>query len=376
MLCAFVLVRMLNMLYIMGKNILVYVWLLKYKADHNLSWPLVGNNMMRNSLLDVIFLTLTLSMLHVSSASASTESIIKNGDFEKGGVESIAENWIDNSGWADVDVRYQKVFSQERKSLVQRITCQRFRHGAVQFIQKGVDLRSGSTYRVKFWAKGKLESPLEVLFRKQGKPYTTYDSKAFRITDEWREYDFDLSVRTDDSASYFMFKFASKGELSLDDITVEPVASLKTKIKYSKDNKVSNGNFEVGTDKWGVEYRGINYNYEMYVRALELQPQIDATRAKYGNNSIKIPSSGKAKFHFNSEYIILQPNVSYTLSMWVYSDSERTLRIGIKSGYFGRSAETMNAIRVGPEWRRYEMTTTLKPSKENSFLYSKGKCCC
>lgn len=114
-----------------------------------------------------------------------TVGIIVNGGFKEGYSAEISYGREDNSRWADLDVSYMRKLSKERKGFVHEINCNRFNHGVVQFVQAGVSIRGVDVYKISFWAKSHIQAPLEVLFRKYGKPHTTYYSKAFKLTGEW-----------------------------------------------------------------------------------------------------------------------------------------------------------------------------------------------
>ncbi len=309
-------------------------------------------------------------LLHSIIAFANSDNLIKNGDFEQKGFTVASKNWKDNSAWAEVDVTYKRIFDKDRDGFVQHIRCESFKHGAVQFVQSGVPIQTGETYRVSLWAKGDINVPLEILFRKHGNPYTTYFSKAFKISDEWKKYSFVAPVNVTDSSTYFMFRFTSKGDIYLDDISVIPVDDLSIDSHQNDGNLIGNGSFEIGTYRWGVEYRGIGHENEMAVRALDLAATMDSSRSKYGKHSLKIPSVDTAKFLLNSEYIVLNPNKKHTLSFWAYSERQRNIYAGIVSGYFGNNRKQLETIHVGPEWKYYVISAESEITEDNLYFVS------
>jgi len=318
-------------------------------------------------------LAFVLVALVTNACIANDRNIIKNGGFENGDSAYISKSWKDNSRWADVDVTYSRFLSKERKGFVQKIGCDRFKNGAVQFVQAGVALQSGDIYKVSFWAKGNIDVPLQVLLRKHGKPYIVYHSKAFKITSEWRQYSYVAPIHVDDDSAYLMFKYTSRGDVFLDDVSVSLADFSKITAKHQEGNLLANGSFEVGVDKWGVQFRGAGAEYEMPVRAMELSAEIDDSRVKYGNYSLKIPSVKKSRFILNSENVTLSPGVKYSLSFWLYSEKKRNIKAGIVSGYLGGNRSRLETMSVGPKWRQYRTSIIAKPSEDNAyFIVIKG----
>lgn len=316
----------------------------------------------------LLLIFLAMLVFDISIASVKASSIIVNGDFEKGLSATVSGSWKDNSRWADVEVSYSRFFSKERKGAVQKISCSRFKHGAVQFVQAGVPLRKGWVYKVSFWAKGDIDVPLEVLFRKHGKPYTTYHSKAFKITDKWKRYSYVAPIHADDDSAYFMFKYTSRGNVYLDDVYVSRLNLSKKVAGQHQDNLVANGGFEVGSDKWGVQIRATAAEYEMPVRAMELSAAVDSSRARYGRYSLKIPSAKHARFFLNSQNMVLFPGKTYSLSFWLYSEKRRKIQAGLVSGYLGADRYQLQEFYVEPQWKQYHLSVTAKPAEDNAYF--------
>jgi len=299
---------------------------------------------------------------------AHGSDLIINGGFEKRTISGVGSSWKDNSKWADVDVEYSQPFDAERKGYVQKIESQRFHRGAVQFVQTGIKLEKNTTYHVRFWAKGKVDSPVGILLRKRGTPYTAYYSRAFRITDQWKEYDFTAPVNVSDASAYFMLKFTSKGMLLVDDVSVMEMQHDKNVYVARLGNLLSNGDFEVGLDKWGVNIRGTGQEYEMPIRAQELKPMLDSARQKYGKYSLRIPGEQHSRFLLTSSNIVLTPGVKYSLSLWVYSETRRKLHVSIRSGYFGRGKQYKKVFEVGPKWSRHSLMVELEPAEDAAYF--------
>ncbi len=165
-----------------------------------------------------------------------------------------------------------------------------------------------------------------------------------------------------------MFKFTSRGDVFLDDVSVSPAVFSKKAVASHQGNFLANGSFEVGTDKWGMQIRGAGAEYEMSVRAMELSAEIDNSRAKYGDYSLKIPSVKNSRFILNSENVILSPGVKYSLSFWLYSEKKRKVRAGIVSGYLGSDRSRLKTMIVEPKWKQYHISVIAKPSEDDAYF--------
>lgn len=319
-----------------------------------------------NAIILYFFIVIILQCVGLKGAHSA--DLIINGDFEKKTSAGIGASWRDNSKWADVDVEYNQVLDLARKGYVQKIVCNRFNRGAVQFVQAGIKLEAGVSYHVRFWAKGSIDSPVEIFLRKRGKPYTAYFSRAFKVVGQWREYSFTAPVNVSDSSAYFMLRFTGKGELFVDDVSVMEINSVSNVHVAQLGNLLGNGNFEVGIDGWGVNIRGTAPEHELPIRAQEIKPELDAIRRRNGKYALKIPMVQHSKFLLTSKNIILTPGIKHSLSLWIYSETKRKLHVAIRSGYIGRAKEYKKTFWAEPKWTRYMLTEELEPAEDDAYF--------
>ncbi len=311
---------------------------------------------------------LSLMVLNRSFADTSNDSLIDNGGFEKGLYGGVASRWGDNSGWADVEVDYAREDDGTKRGMSQRIAATKFRSGAVQFVQRGLRLESGNRYRVEIWMRGNLSSPVEILFRKHGTPYTTYASKGFRVTGDWHRYEFTFSPGVTDLDAFFMVRFTSNGTLWIDDVSVTDVTDVAVAAAVRKGNLLRNGSFEVGLDRWGVQIRETgSYQYEMPVYLADSRPAIDQTKVVDGKQALRVELPPHSRMVLTSPYVQADPGRSYRLSFWATSDRPRSISAALSAGYFGQEVNRLVSFSVGPKWQRFSSIVKLKPAPDDAY---------
>ena len=129
----------------------------------------------------------------------------------------IAEDWHDNSDWADLTVAFSKDDKEPHggKSS-QKISISRVASGAVQLTQD-VDLKSGHQYEFHVWMRGDAGAKVSLLIRQHGDPYTTYAEKDVTLTADWKEYVASGQV-TDTTDGFLMFLANAPMTFSIDDV--------------------------------------------------------------------------------------------------------------------------------------------------------------
>ena len=296
--------------------------------------------------------------LFISNPHASEELLI-NAGFNGNYINGVAENWRDNSSWADVDVEYS-LSNDAVKGTSQHISAKRITSGAVQFVQQGVSLTKGQTYQISIWMKGKIESPVEVMLRKRGSPYTIYASKAFRISEKWTRYRFIVTSSVDAPGMYFMVRFTGKGDLWLDQASIQKLAPPDATVALKTGNLISNGSFEVGLDHWAVKVRSEGgYQYEMPVQFADDRPAIITGDVPDRHKALQIspPPHGRAIVTTLISDII--PGRRYTLSLWLKSKQPHS-KIGVTlSKGWGDRARLGKTFVVNQKWARYKFSAFL-----------------
>lgn len=312
---------------------------------------------------------LLLCLAFGSVAIADKPSLLRNGEFEQAGLRGLAKAWSDNSGWADVHVSYLLEREGMRGGLAQRIVARDFKTGAVQIVQAGINIAKGRRYGVHLWMKGDVSAPVEILLRKHGRPYTTYASKAFRVTPEWRRYEFIAAPVADDPRAYFMVRFSGSGTLWLDDAAMVDVSDKVAREKaIDRGNLLPNGSFEVGLDRWGVTIREAGgLEYEMAVALSDPRPAIDEGHARDGRRALRIDLPDHARMILTSSYVTVSPGHPYTLSFWAAAEGPKRLRAGLGAGYFGQNAGEFRTFNLERSWRRYSFTAVLPPAPQNGY---------
>lgn len=302
----------------------------------------------------------------VLQAKDSTE--LANGSFDRIQSNGIASEWVDNSGWADVKVKYSAEIARAHSKQSQKIQCADFKSGAVQFAQRGVSVSKGRNYSVSLWMMGDVNSPVEILVRKHGAPYTTYFSKSFKVDGTWREYKFSGIAAADDPDAFFMVRFASTGTLWLDDATFTEASAHASAALPLIGNLISNGSFEVGLDRWGINIREAGgYEYEMPVEMLNQQPVVDTRSVQVGRSALKISIPKKGRVMLTSPYVKVNPGRKYSLSLWSASDKNRSVRIGLGAGSWGQGVSQAKVVQVGRVWKKFTFSTVLPPAPEDAF---------
>lgn len=299
---------------------------------------------------------------------ANDSAELANGSFDGFQSDGIASGWSDNSGWADVTVKYSAERAEAHSNQSQKIDCVDFKSGAVQFVQSGVKISKGQNYTISIWMKGDVDSPVQILARRRGNPYTTYFSKSFKVDNTWRKYDFNVIAAGDDPDAYFMVSFASAGTLWLDDVTMTAGGARRSSALPLVGNLITNGSFEVGLDRWGINIREAGgYEYEMPVEASKQQPVVDVNNAKIGRASLKIiiPKHGRALL--TSPYVKVNAGRKYSLSLWAAADKRRQVRIGVGAGNFGQSRSLAETVQVGRVWKRYTFSAVLPSSPGDAY---------
>ena len=127
------------------------------------------------------------------------ENIINNTGFESGFQENgVAEGWRNDSGWADVQVR----FSKESKYLprartpnraAQRIDVTKFTSGRVEFCTPVTTSRVRE-HKISLWMASSEPIKVTVQIRRRDEPYNTYALETFLVNGKWQEYGFSAIV--------------------------------------------------------------------------------------------------------------------------------------------------------------------------------------
>ena len=298
---------------------------------------------------------------------ASAQEMLINAGFDGRAANGIATGWKDNSGWADVDVKYD-LDNDSVLGSSQHIRCQRVASGALQFVQPNVSLVKGQGYRISIWIKGTLDGPLEIMLRKRGAPYTTYARKVFRISDQWKKYEFIATVGENDPGAFFMVRFAGSAEIWLDNASLQPV-SVAAATPPEERNLIANGSFEVGLDRWAVNVREIGgYRNEMQIAFADVRPSIEIGDMPHGTRAMHIDVPPHGAIAITTPPFKVIPGYNYTVSLWLKAEHSHEVSVKLKS--FGHGAHVMQGRRfkVGPQWRRYQFTSAVPANAGDQYI--------
>ena len=317
----------------------------------------------------LLFFSLFFLSLPAAGQQAGT-NLLTNGEFRPEKGRNIAGGWQDNSGWADLTVDYSLVDQDNDGRAVQKIQCSELRSGAVQFVQQGVSIKKNRVYRLTLRLKGDIESPVEILLRKRGKPYTIYISKAFRVSNSWRVFSFVGTSPADDPKAYFMIRFMDTGSLYLAQAALEEVAADAPTIPATDKNIVANGSFEVGLDRWGVLIREAGSPaLAMDVHFNNIKPKIINDGAADGNRYLEVDLPESSRLKITSAYVEAEPGTTCTLSCWLASDRPKKISVGLGSGYFQFGRKDARTFTCSEKWQKISFPVSIKPAPENLYYF-------
>ena len=324
---------------------------------------------MSHPLLFVSMLMVTL-ITYPAAAVASPAAAIIQSNFDSGTLRGIAPGWGNNSWGDDVEVDYAIDKSEGPRGGSQRIQCVRFGTGAVQFVRAGIPIAKGHRYRIRLWMKGNVGSPVEVLLRQHGGPYTTYAAKGFSVSDDWREYEFIAISPVNDDNTFFMIKFTSTGVLWVDDVVMTdvtdepPIARSSTTPGY---NLLLNGSFEIGLDHWGTLIREDDYRYELPVYFSMITPRSSSDMSKLERRSLEVDVPAHGRFILTSPYVRINTGREHALSFWAKADKPRTIHASIASGHQGNAISYDHIFTIETGWKQYKFSATLQPAPEDAY---------
>ena len=188
---------------------------------------------MTTEFTQLVRLTAVIGALMLAIGVASAQELLTNGGFEGRfaplngsgktykGTGEIADGWLENSQWADVDVRYERVTDTPHGGeSCQRITATRFGGGAVQMAAKEVTLQANRGYLLQAWVRSASQTPVSVLLRQPGPPYTSYVEKTITPGPEWQRVRLFLAS-PGNVPVWFMTILRGVGSVDVDDCSLK-----------------------------------------------------------------------------------------------------------------------------------------------------------
>ena len=259
---------------------------------------------------------------------------------------AVAEGWNDNSNWADVDVEYSRdTNNPHRGQTAQKIVVKRVTGGAVQFVQQA-PLKKGRVHVWKLWMRGRPGTSVSLSIRQAGAPYAEYANQTASLAAEWQEFRV-FGVIPEDTAGFLMVRATSPMTFWIDDSTLQDLTSAASDAPPQIGNLLAGGgSFEAGMPfGWSVRYEG-----DQGFRPLDPRPQIDATTAAAGKQSLRCPLPVGSDVRIASP--LLHPNFGrdHTLSFWAKAKvPNTTLNVQIEKAFDG-------SFSLSTQWQRFTAT--------------------
>jgi hypothetical protein len=319
---------------------------------------------------NVFILGFILMPISAGSASAAGE-MLANPGFEGAYSDGIAPSWQKNC--------YQNnrpTFSQEKGNphsgrSCQKVVCNQYIDGGIQFFSGGLSIARDKTYTVRIWMKQiGIGGTVTVVLRRHGPPYTSYLTKNFKVTDQWKEYVISGLPSDSDRECGLYVVYHSTGVLWVDDASVQEggVASKEEAPKISnqavvKGNLIENSSFELGLYHWAPIFVS-QYDQNLTEGGLSL----DVENPFHGKKDMKVAAAKKvwdtSRSVLESMFIKIKPNQEYTLSAYLKGAAEGTdVSLSCIDSQEPENPSGIRKIfRVGKEWKRYSVTGVIPDS--------------
>lgn len=267
---------------------------------------------------------------------------------------SVADGWADNSGWADVTIKYAKEQADvhEGKS-AQEVTVNEVRSGGAQFVQS-MPLVAGHIYVLSVWLKGKPGVQTSVALRQGPAPYETYGAKSVVLTGSWQQVIVQATVK-EATDGYFMIYPPVGSSLLIDDASAIDVSGAVSSAPAKTGNLLPDGSFEAGLGGGWTARAGLgNAQESTKFEDEDPRPKIDTTTAADQNKSVKVLLPCAGCVWFSSPLVAYNYGRIHTASAWLKSDVQgATARIEIKG------SPQVKDFRLTNAWQRFSFSTVV-----------------
>lgn len=157
------------------------------------------------------------------------QTLVSTSDAPNGKAQisgTIAEGWLDNTGWADVSL----VYSMNTANPHTGHSCQQIviKRGFLQFAQP-LQLSSGY-YRASVWMRADSPAWVSVSIRQGGAPYASYAAHPAMIGSQWTRIEASGTVPKDEQ-TYLLINAESTGTIYVDDAEVAPSTARSVTLK-------------------------------------------------------------------------------------------------------------------------------------------------
>ena len=230
-----------------------------------------------------------------------------------------------------------------------------------QLFQSGITLEPNTTYTLSFAALSNTGRALKVSVQKHGSPFTSYglSGQTVNLGTNWSVHTVSFTTRNFTSTvndARLMFWFADTAlagdKFSIDNVvlskgtgTVQPPPS-----EPVSSNEVLNAGFEDGTRNW-----------TFYTNGSGIFTIASPGRNSAGAGRVALSSVG-SNTQLYQQGLSLEPNTTYQLSFWAYSNSGRDFKVSVqKHGSpftnYGLSGQT---ISLGTNWSQHTVSFTTR----------------
>ena len=155
------------------------------------------------------------------------QSVLSNPGFEPPFISAgqippisgpIAQNWYDNSSWANVQVVYSEdTNSPHSGTASQGVNVQSVTTGAVQLVQE-ITVIPGQNYTMTAWLRGQAGATVNLVLQDANTPYTYYGYTSATLTTSWQQFSVS-GVVGDTGQVLLMFQATVPEVFSVDDVT-------------------------------------------------------------------------------------------------------------------------------------------------------------
>ncbi len=340
------------------------------------------------------FLPTTMGIVIITILSqniiSDEEGMIKNGGFEiDSDGDGMADHW-QFSGDSGVHAFWERDMGFDSQ-FSQKIVCTSFNHispaSHVMICQlNSIKLEKGRWYKIFFFAKqeGIKGQAVHVAISNTKSWSNCGLQESFRVLKDWRQFSFNFQAnQTITDNVRLQFWYTTTGTFWLDNVQIvptEPVLKRFTEIipDTNSVNLLPNSSFECGKSGWGsiADLPGWGGNLN------QLVGNIDSSKSQFSDSCLKIELNPKTIpiYYFdyfplyrvpvkcpllaNRGWINVEPNIDYTLSVYMKANSDRLKGVLSVRQAFNRTLK--QSIDLTTEWKRYSFT--FKPQASQIFV--------
>lgn len=278
----------------------------------------------------------------------------------------LPSGWFEDSGWADVDVRYGQALGDAYDGEgALRIKVDAVRRGGVQVRVTPVPLIPPWFVHVRMAVRSPTSATFSMGIRKAGPPYNYYGQRSVAAGPEWSTVELLVPPSVADSGSQFMLALSSPGLVEVDDVRIDYRSLEEVNEGVPSDgNLLANSSFPDGLQPpWSVSndaYDPRNYVSDPEHPGPTGAPSLRVTPGRMGRTGVAIlttPFRGRG-------------GEAHTFSVWAKAEEPGhglNLRMGPPSEQLWQEPY-QKSIALTTEWMRYEHTVLLPHAPDGFYL--------